>query len=436
MRRLVAVCAVVAAAATPAAAGVGGTIVTVAEVGHPRGLAVLRDGSFLVAEPYANLVQRVAPDGRVTTVAGTGTAGFSGDGAPATAAELDFVHGVAAMPDGGFVVADTRNERIRRVWSDGTITTVAGTGARAYSGDGGSATAAAINEPRGVAAYPDGRILVPDTGNHRVRLVRLDGSIVTVAGTGVRGDSGDGGPAVAAELDEPFAVAPLPDGGFLIDDAGTSRVRRVWPDGRITAVAGAGEAGYSGDGEPAVRARLSSPQGLAVTRGLVLIADTANNRIRLVRADGTISTIAGTGDAGYSGDGGASRAARLDQPKAVAVAADGSILVGDSANDRVRVLRRVLPPQRLTLQLTRRWIQGRRGSRTEVRYRLGRAATVRARVLRGLAVLSAAGARGRAGANTIHVRVPRRRGRYRLVLDALAPDGASATASALLVVSP
>ena len=139
MRRVVALLLVAAAAAAPAAARIGagsGTIVTVAALQHPRGLAVMRDGSILVAEPYQNLVSRIAPDGTVTTVVGTGVTGFAGDDGPASSAELDFVHGVAVMPDGGFVLADTLNERIRRVFPDGRIATVAGIGIRGYSGDG------------------------------------------------------------------------------------------------------------------------------------------------------------------------------------------------------------------------------------------------------------------------------------------------------------
>ena len=258
MKRILTVVLVAAAAAAPAtgrlAAG-RGTITTVAGTGagglagegdpatqaavdHPRGLAVLRDGSILVAEPYANVVRRIAPGGTISTVAGDGRAGFGGDGGPAAAAELDFVHGVAAMPDGGFVLADTLNERIRRVFPDGTITTVAGIGINGYNGDGRPATTAALADPRGVATFPDGRILIPDTGNNRIRLVALDGTIQTVAGVGTSGFSGDGGPAIDAELSSPFGVAPLPDGGFLIDDSGNGRIRRVSPDGHITTVDG------------------------------------------------------------------------------------------------------------------------------------------------------------------------------------------------------
>src|SRR5438105_1353172 len=353
VKRILTVVLVAAAAAAPATSRLAagrGTITTVAGTGagglageggpatqaavdHPRGLAVLRDGSILVAEPYANVVRRIAPGGTVSTVAGDGRAGLGGDGGPAAAAELDFVHGVAAMPDGGFVLADTLNERIRRVFPDGTITTVAGIGINGYNGDGRPATTAALADPRGVATFPDGRILIPDTGNNRIRLVALDGTIRTVAGVGTRGFSGDGGPAIDAELSSPFGVAPLPDGGFLIEDSGNGRIRRVSPDGHITTVAGDGIAGYAGDGGPAVDAELRDVHNVAASPGGgFVIADTGNDRVRLVRS-GTITTVAGSGAEGFSGDGGPATAAELDHPKAVAVTADGSLLIGDAVNN-------------------------------------------------------------------------------------------------------
>ena len=159
------------------------------------------------------MVRRVLPDGTISTAVGTGERGYGGDGGPATRALLDLVHGVAALPDGSFVVDDMGNNRIRRVWPDNTITTVVGTGENGFAGDGGPASAAAIALPRGVAARPNGELLIADTGNARVRRVSPAGVISTVAGTGEKGFSGDAGPATAARLNRPFAVAPLPGGG-------------------------------------------------------------------------------------------------------------------------------------------------------------------------------------------------------------------------------
>ena len=421
MRRLLVLLLAMAALAAPAAARVAtgtGTIVTIAAVDHPRGLAVLPDGSFLVAEPFRNLVQRVAPDGTVTTVAGTGTAGFSGDGGPAAAAELNFVHGVAAMPDGGFVLADTLNDRIRRVSPDGTITTVA----------------TDLADPRGVAAFPNGKILIPDTGNNRIEVVNADGTIQTVAGTGVAGFAGDGGPAASAELRSPFGVAPLPDGGFLVDDSGNARIRRVRPDGTITTVAGNGIVGYAGDGGPAVDAEVSAVHNIAPAPGGFLIADTGNDRIRLVRSDGTIATIAGSGTRGFSGDGGPALAAQLDQPKAVALTAAGGVLVADSENDRVRLADLALLPP-LTLKLAPRALRARPGSRVRLRFTLDAPALVRARLLRGSKTVVTRSASTRPGAASLVLRAPRRPGRYRLVVLATASGGRTARANGSLTVT-
>ncbi len=310
---------------------------TEAQIDRPRSMFLTADGGYVWAEPWSNMVRRVGPDGNVATVAGTGVAGYSGDGGPATAAQLSFVHSASPMPGGGYVLADAGNNAIRRVWPDGTITTVAGDGTPGYGGDGGPATQAEINNPRGVAALPDGGLLIPDTGNHRVRRVWPDGTITTVAGTGVAAYGGDGGPATAAQLWSPFAVEPTANGGFLISDIANLRIRKVSPDGTITTVAGTGVAGYSGDGGPATGAQIWGVHNLAVLPdGGFALADTVNNAVRRVWPDGTITTIAGTGTAGFGGDGGPATAAQLSAPKAVDADAAGDILIADEQNSRVR----------------------------------------------------------------------------------------------------
>ena len=327
-----------------------------AAIAHPRGIVFLRDGSFVFAEPFANTVRRVAPDGTITTIAGTGETGYSGDGGPATAARLFLAHGVAQLPDGSLLVADAGNNRIRRI-ADGIITTVAGTGAHGFSGDGGPAVLARIANPRGVAALPDGGFLIPDTDNNRVRRVFPDGTIKTVAGTGTPGFSGDGASALAAEFRSPFGVAPIADGGFLVVDAGNSRIRRVSRDGTIATVAGTGVNGFSGDDGRATSAEIDQPHNVAVLPdGGFMIADTFNNRVRRVWPDGTITTVAGDGAAGFSGDGGDPLAARLNLPKALAVRPDRSgFLVADSQNNRVRLVPfpRDLPPRIVAASLRR-----------------------------------------------------------------------------------
>jgi serine/threonine-protein kinase len=320
-------------AAVAAGSPAPGTIVTLAQLAHPRGLAVLPDGSVLVPEPFADDVVKVAPDGAVTRVAGTGVAGYSGDGGPAVDAELDLPHSVALLPDGSFLIADALNNRIRRVDPNGTISTYAGDGRHGFSGDGGQALDAEIGASRGIATTPGGTLFIADSDNDRIRRVTPEGTISTVAG--------DGSSAV---LDLPFFVAPLADGSLVVADTGNSRIRLVSADGTITTVAGDGRAGYGGDGKAATAAEVNHPHSvLPLPAGGFLVADTGNHRVREVWPDGTITTIAGTGTPGYSGDDGPATSAQLDEPKALALLPDGRILVADSSNDRLRVITPVPP---------------------------------------------------------------------------------------------
>jgi hypothetical protein len=326
------------------AGGDGGPAVD-ARLDAPSDVAPLGGGAFLIADTAGNRIRMVDADGLIRTVAGTGVAAFGGDGGAAVATSLDRPQGVAPLPGGGFLIADTGNNRIRKVDADGVITTVAGTGTAGYDGDGGAATGLQLDRPQGVAALSGGAFLIADTGNNRIRRVDPAGVIETVAGTGVAGAGGDGGPPFLAQLDAPTRVAPLPggSGAYLIADTGNSLVREVGSDGDMETAAGSlGDAspnpGFSGDGGPARQAQLNAPTGLvALPDGSFLIADSANDRIRKVDAGGTIATFAGTGIAGFGGDGGVPTAAQLSQPAAVAL--DGArTLIADTANDRVRAI--------------------------------------------------------------------------------------------------
>ena len=201
----------------------------------------------------------------ITRIAGTGAAGDTGDGGPATRAQLSEPIGVAVTPDGGFLFSDNGNNVVRKVSPEGVITRVAGTGAAGDTGNGGPANRAELNGPFGVKVFPDGGFLFSDNGNNVVRKVSPEGVITRVAGTGTAGDTGDGGPATRAQLNGPAGVALTPDGGFLFSDFGNNVVRKVSPEGVITRVAGTGAAGDTGDGGPATRAQLHGPGGLAVT---------------------------------------------------------------------------------------------------------------------------------------------------------------------------
>lgn len=224
--------------------------------------------------------------GTITTAVGTGEDEYNGHGMPAAQAEINLPRCVAALPDGGFLVVDTGNHRIGRVWPTGTITTADGTGSQGYSGDGGPATSAMLSVPFDVVPTKDGGMLIVDVGNQRIRRVTPDGTITTVAGNWAAGFSGDdGGRATAASLNQPHDVAALAHKGFLIADTANNRIRRVWPDRKITTIAGTGVAGFAGDGEVAGEARLRSPKGVAVfPDGLILVADEQNDRIRFVGA--------------------------------------------------------------------------------------------------------------------------------------------------------
>ena len=323
------------------AAGFGGDggPATSAALRQPTAVAWLGDGSVLVADYANHRIRRISPSGQITTVAGTGTAGYSGDGGPATSARLNWPLDVEPTAGGGFLIADLGNKRVRRVSPAGIITTVAGTGAGGTSGDGGPATSARLDAPTGVAVTTDGGFLVADAGTHRVRRVSPGGTITRVAGDGNPGGTGDGGPAVAAQLNVPLGVAALPDGAFLVTEYEGQRVRRVSATGVITRVAGTGSAGSSGDGGAATAARLNKPVGVSTTSdGGFLIGDSLNGRVRKVSADGTIATVAGTGVHGYAGDGGPAVLAQLRSPIAAVENASGAIVIADSEDSRLRLV--------------------------------------------------------------------------------------------------
>jgi len=273
----------------------------------------------------------------ITALAGNGTRGFSGDGGPAALALVNSPIGIAVSADGSVYFMEQGNHRIRRVGPNGIIATVAGNGIPGFSGDGGPATQASFNYPHSIAVGPDGSLYIGDFLNHRIRRVSPNGIIATVAGNGTKGFSGDGGAATSASLNAPVGIAVGADGSLYISDGENNRIRRVGPDGIIATVAGNGTRGYSGDGGPATSASLNAPVGIAVsTAGNLYIADIGNHRIRRVGVDGIIATIAGNGAVGYSGDGGPAAQASFNYPYSIAVGADSSVYIADNGNNRVR----------------------------------------------------------------------------------------------------
>lgn len=408
----------------------GGVITTAAGDGssvlqYPTGVAVDSSGTLWISDSYGNRVRTLAAGGSLTTVAGTGALGFSGDGGPAIAATLQAPAGLAVDSAGNLYIADSGNVRVRKVsariittvagsatyhysdtqlWepsgiaadsagnvyladalnnrirklSKGVLTTVAGNGNAGFTGDGGPATSASLSRPRGLALDAAGNLYIADTLNHRIRKV-AGGVITTVAGNGSADLRGDGGPAASASLQGPYGVAIDSAGNLYIADTGNSCIRKVSANGTIstivngdslyspfavvadaagnlviadtghnrirkfanntlTVVAGTGTDTYSGDGGPAANATLNFPSGVAVdAAGNIWIADTANYRIRKV-TNGTITTVAGTGEGGYSGDGGAPAAADIYNPFGIAFDASGNLVFADSGNDRIRAV--------------------------------------------------------------------------------------------------
>jgi class 3 adenylate cyclase/sugar lactone lactonase YvrE len=322
----------------------GPIITTVVSLLAPTGVAVGSRGDLYVIA--GNRVHRVDSKGGIAPFAGTGSWGLLGDGAAATQAQLAL--GAASVPatdaqalavdrDGNVYLADSGNNRVRKIDLGGTIRTVAGIDPSGFSGDGGAATLAALFAPRGLALDANGTLYIADTGNHRVRRVEAGGGIITtVAGTGSAGYAGDGGRAVDALLDIPLGLA-VDRGSLYNADSGNHRIRMVTPSGMISTVAGTGEAGYFGDGGKATAAKFVHPVALAVDgKGNLYIADSGNHRVRKVDAGLTISTFAGTGGLGYKGDAGPASVARLFAPQGVAVDAAGTLYIADTGNARIR----------------------------------------------------------------------------------------------------
>ena len=308
-----------------------------AQLSFPNDVAVDGAGNLYISDDGNHRIRRVDTGGTITTVAGTGRSGYGGDRGPAVEARLDEPLAVAVDGAGNLYIADAANHRIRRVDTKGTITTVAGTGRSGYGGDKGPAARARLSTPSGVAVDGAGNLYIADYGDHRIRRVNALGIITTVAGTGEKGYSGDGGSAVRARLDRPLGMTVDGAGNLYISDHGNQRIRRVDTRGIIRTVAGTGRSGYGGDGGPAVKAQVLGPNDVAVDgSGILYIADTWNYRIRRVDGSGTITTIAGIGESGYSGDGGPAVAARLYEPADVAVDGAGNLYIADSGNHRIR----------------------------------------------------------------------------------------------------
>ncbi len=347
---------------------------TAIRLNHPTGVSFDSQGRMLIAAWHNSKVKRLDfTTGLITNVAGTGARAFGGDDGPANAARLDLPSSAVEDSQGNICISDQANFRLRRVGTNGNITTICGSGVAGYTGDNGLPAQATLRSPVGQSAPPAGRIdidsldriYIADTGNHVIRLIDSDGMIRTIAGTGQAGYSGDNGPATAAKLNTPSDVAVAPDGTVYIADTFNNVVRKVAPDGTITTIAGIGAPGFSGDGGLGKDAKLNRPYGVAIgPTGMVIIADSYNHRLRALTAEpvdsgpideepeieivactnevGSICTYAGTGFFGFNGDGKDRQRSHLYWPIDMEFTPSGKVYVLDWNNHRIR---QVLPDQ-------------------------------------------------------------------------------------------
>jgi len=318
---------------------------TAAEINEDEGVAVDAAGNVYIGDENNNRIRKVTTAGVISTYGGNGTSGFTGDGGQATAAEISYPDGLRLDAAGNLYIADAGNNRVRKITTAGIISTCAGNGTAGFSGDGGQATAAELNFVTDVAADAAGNVYIADYSNDRIRKVATTGIITTFAGNGAGGFGGDGGQATAAQLSGPYGVRTDVSGNVYIQDYSNDRIRKVATTGIISTYAGNGTAGFSGDGGQATAAEISGPVALTFdAAGNCYVADYVNNRIRKITPAGVISTYAGNGIGGYSGDGGLATAGEMDEPIDVAMSTSGCLYIADWINNRIRVVCSVVLP--------------------------------------------------------------------------------------------
>jgi sugar lactone lactonase YvrE len=315
------------------------TLATAVPLVLPSAIAFDSQGNLYIAETASHVVRKVDTTGNITTIVGTGTQGFDGDGGQATACLLDSPQGLVADTN-SLYIADSHNHRVRKVdFAGGKVTTIAGTSSAGSNGDGGAAASATLDLPMALALDGKGDLYIADAGSHRIRMVDATGRISTVAGTAVQGFSGDGASAAASLLDSPGGLTIDSAGNLYIADTHNSRVRKIdHVTGIITTLAGSGAQGYGGDSSASQTAKLALPRGISLDQqGNVYIADAANHRVRRVDgATGVITTLAGDGTQGFTGDGGSPASASLDSPHAIAISPAGAGSIADTGNARIR----------------------------------------------------------------------------------------------------
>ena len=304
---------------------------------YPYGIDVDSIGNIYVADNGNNCIRKIDTAGIITTVAGIGSLGYSGDNGLATSAQLYYPYDVAVDSKGNIFICDYANNRIRKVDTAGIITTVAGNGNPGFSGDGGLATNAKLDRPLSVDVDHQGNIYISDGYNLRIRKVDTLGIITTFAGNGIYGFAGDGGPADSASFRYTYSMAFDAAGNCYVSDGGNNRVRKIDTNNIITTFAGGGVGSYSGDGGQADSAGMYSPMGISFdAAGNLFIVEHNNHIVRKVDTAGIISTYAGTGNGGFAGDGGPASLARFSQPFGIAINSANTIFISDMNNQRIR----------------------------------------------------------------------------------------------------
>ena len=321
-----------------------GKAATAAQLNNPFDVALDGAGNLYFSDTFNHCIRRVdAKTKAISTVAGNGKKGYAGDGGPAADAMLNEPYGVEVDRDGNLYIVDRLNYCIRRVSKDGKIDTIAGTGKSGYSGDGGPGKQAMFKEPNGLCLDTKGKLYIADVADQRVRVLDLtSGKIDTICGDGKKQQTGDGGLYKQASLLGPRAVAIGPDGNLHICEREGNAIRKVdFKSGKIERVAGTGKKGYTGDGGPALEATFNGPKEIDVDKeGNVFVVDTENQAIRRIDAkSGKVSTVAGSGKLGNTGDGGPATKAALGRPHGVVAGPDGSIYIGDTQSHKIRVVK-------------------------------------------------------------------------------------------------
>jgi len=310
---------------------------TLAEVDGPNAVQIDHSGNIYLVDQQNARIRLINTNGIISTFAGNGTVGYSGDGGPATAAEFDQPTVTTFDSLQNIYIVDCNNYRIRKINTSGIITTIAGNGLQGYSGNGGAATLAELSLPSCVIVDDTGNLYIDDAWNNVIRKVNTSGMIEPFAGNNMEGYSGDGGNAMLAELSKPFRIVFDKQWNMYIADSYNSRIREINSLGIITTIAGNGVASFAGDGGPGTASEIDMPYGLTIDdSGKIYIADTYNNRIREINTSGIISTIAGNGTSGYSGDAGPCTAAEINWPTGVSLDYRNNLYIDDYYNNRVR----------------------------------------------------------------------------------------------------